>query len=101
MPVLKHYTGNCHVYVDADADQAIGREAMVVNAKAHAARGSATPPRRCSSTATPRRAFLPLVADALRASKGVEIRGDEATRAILPAIRLGRVARTGMPNTST
>ena len=25
MPVLKHYTGNCHVYVDADADLRDGR----------------------------------------------------------------------------
>ena len=33
MPVLKHYTGNCHVYVDADADPAMAVR-VVVNAKA-------------------------------------------------------------------
>src|SRR5207248_8960710 len=33
MPVLKHYTGNCHVYVDADVDQAMAVK-VVLNAKA-------------------------------------------------------------------
>ena len=32
MPVLKHYQGNCHVYVDAAADLAMA-ERIVVNAK--------------------------------------------------------------------
>lgn len=32
MPVLKHYRGNCHVYVDASADLAMA-ERIVVNAK--------------------------------------------------------------------
>ena len=33
MPVLKHYTGNCHVYVDADVDPDMAVR-IVVNAKA-------------------------------------------------------------------
>src|SRR3954468_22662498 len=33
MPVLKHYAGNCHVYVDATRDPAMA-EKIVVNAKA-------------------------------------------------------------------
>src|SRR5262245_38224792 len=32
MPVIKHFTGNCHVYVDASADLAMA-ERIVVNAK--------------------------------------------------------------------
>ena len=32
MPVLKHYQGNCHVYVDAAADLDMA-ERIIVNAK--------------------------------------------------------------------
>ncbi len=32
IPVIKHYTGNCHVYVHADADPKIARK-IVINAK--------------------------------------------------------------------
>ena len=32
MPVLKHYMGNCHVYVDRAADLAMA-ERIIVNAK--------------------------------------------------------------------
>ena len=32
MPVLKHYTGNCHMYLDADADPAMA-ERLVVDSK--------------------------------------------------------------------
>ncbi len=34
IPVIKHYTGNCHVYVDASADAAMA-EAICLNAKTH------------------------------------------------------------------
>ena len=34
IPVIKHYTGNCHVYVDASADPAMA-EAICLNAKTH------------------------------------------------------------------
>ena len=89
MPVLKHYTGNCHVYVDADADlaQAV---AIVVNAKAQR-------PGVCNAAETllvhrdAAPGFLPIAADALR-GRGVELRGDEATRAILPGIQLAEPA---------
>ncbi len=84
MPVLKHYTGNCHVYVDADADHSSAIR-IVLNSKVQR-------PGVCNAAETllvHRQAapsFLPLVADALHA-KGVELRGDTATRAILPGIR--------------
>jgi glutamate-5-semialdehyde dehydrogenase len=84
MPVLKHYTGNCHVYVDAVADHAMAVK-VVVNSKAQR-------PGVCNAAETllvhreAAATFLPLVADALRA-RGVELRGDPATRAILPSVR--------------
>jgi glutamate-5-semialdehyde dehydrogenase len=89
MPVLKHYTGNCHVYVDADVDEAMAVR-VVVNAKAQR-------PGVCNAAETllVHRAaapcFLPLVAQALTKA-GVELRGDEASRAIVPAMTPARAA---------
>jgi glutamate-5-semialdehyde dehydrogenase len=42
IPSLKHFKGNCHVYVDADGDLSMAEE-IVVNSKV-SARPSATPP---------------------------------------------------------
>jgi glutamate-5-semialdehyde dehydrogenase len=83
MPVLKHYHGNCHVYVDASADIPTAVK-IIVNAKAQR-------PGVCNAAETllvhrtiaPR--FLPAAADALIGA-GVELRGDEASRAIIPAM---------------
>ena len=83
MPVLKHYQGNCHVYVDADVDEAMAVR-VVVNAKAQR-------PGVCNAAETllvhraSARSFLPRAAEALRAS-GVELRGDAATRAVVPDV---------------
>ena len=80
IPVIKHYKGVCHVYVDAaaDFDRAI---AITVNAKA-------SRPGVCNSAETLlHRAvaaeFLPRVAEALKAA-GVELRGCPETCALLP-----------------
>jgi len=84
MPVLKHYTGNCHVFVDADADLASAVR-IVVNAKVQR-------PGVCNAAETllvhrdAAPAFLPLVAGALQA-RGVELRGDRESRAIVAGIR--------------
>ena len=81
MPVLKHYTGNCHVYVDADVDEAMAVK-VVVNAKAQR-------PGVCNAAETllvhraAAESFLPRVAQAL-ADAGVELRGDESSRALVP-----------------
>jgi glutamate-5-semialdehyde dehydrogenase len=86
---LKHYTGNCHVYVDSDADLAMAVK-VVVNAKTQR-------PGVCNAAETllvhqdAAAAFLPMVADALQ-GRGVELRGDDATRAILPQVRLAEAA---------
>lgn len=80
MPVIKHYDGVCHVYVDRDADLDMARD-IVVNAKCQR-------PGVCNAAETLlvhrdiAGEFLPVVADGLT-SAGCEIRGDEATRRIV------------------
>ncbi|QDV36561.1 glutamate-5-semialdehyde dehydrogenase [Tautonia plasticadhaerens] len=84
MPVLKHYQGNCHVYVDASAQRTMA-VSIVVNAKAQR-------PGVCNAAETllvhraiaPR--FLPEAAQELK-DVGVELRGDEAARAIVPSMK--------------
>jgi glutamate-5-semialdehyde dehydrogenase len=79
MPVIKHYDGICHVYVDPAADPAMA-EAIAVNSKIQK-------PSVCNAAETllVHRAiaptFVPRIAAAL-AAKGVEVRGDEAFRAL-------------------
>ncbi len=79
MPVLKHYHGICHVYVDAAADPVMA-VAITVNSKVQR-------PGVCNAAETLlvhrdiAARFLPMVASALR-SCGVELRGDSASRAI-------------------
>lgn len=80
MPVLKHFTGNCHVYVDRAADLAMAK-AITVNAKCQRmgvcnAAESLLVHRDVAAT------FLPDVAAALGDHK-VEIVGDEATRKLV------------------
>jgi glutamate-5-semialdehyde dehydrogenase len=82
VPVLKHFKGVCHVYVDraADLDMALR---IAVNAKCQR-------PGVCNAMETllvheaVAAGFLPAAATELRA-RGVEIRGDEATRQLVPA----------------
>ena len=84
VPVLKHDKGLVHVFVDADADLAMATS-IVVNAKAQR-------PSVCNALETllVHRAvadrFLPAVAARL-GEAGVEIRGDDTTRALVPAAR--------------
>src|SRR5205823_2133261 len=81
MPVLKHYLGNCHVYVDraADLDMAL---AILINAKCQR-------PGVCNAAESllvhrdVATAFLPRAAAALR-QRGVELRGCEETRRLVP-----------------
>lgn len=81
MPVLKHYQGNCHVYVDRAADLDMA-ERIVINAKCQRpgvcnAAESLLVHREIASV------FLPRVAAALR-QQGVELRGCEETRRLVP-----------------
>jgi glutamate-5-semialdehyde dehydrogenase len=84
MPVLKHYLGNCHVYVDraADLDMALS---ILVNAKCQR-------PGVCNAAESllvhrdVAQAFLPRAAAALGERK-VELRGCERTRSLVPAAK--------------
>lgn len=81
VPVIKHYKGICHVYVDetADLDMAV---AVAVNAKCQR-------PGVCNAIETllvhekVAAAYLPRLAEALAPYK-VELRGDDVARAIVP-----------------
>jgi glutamate-5-semialdehyde dehydrogenase len=82
MPVLKHFKGACHLFVDRDADLTMA-ERLVVNAKAQR-------PSVCNALETllvdapVAPAFLPRVVRALR-DAGVEVRGDAVTRELVAA----------------
>jgi len=85
VPVLKHDKGLCHVFVDegADLDMAV---AIAVNAKAHRVSVcNAMETLLVHAAIAPR--YLPVVAARL-GEAGVEIRGDERTRAFVPAARV-------------
>jgi glutamate-5-semialdehyde dehydrogenase len=81
IPVIKHYKGVCHVFVDRDADPAMAVR-IAVNAKTQR-------PGVCNALETLlvdeaiAATFLPLVAAPLREA-GVVLKGCEKTRAILP-----------------
>ncbi len=80
VPVIKHYKGVCHVFVDRDADLKMAED-IVMNAKVQR-------PAVCNAMETllVDRAvadkFLPVVAEHL-GEKKVELRADDATRSIL------------------
>jgi glutamate-5-semialdehyde dehydrogenase len=82
VPVIKHYKGVCHVYVDADADLKMA-EAIALNAKIQR-------PAVCNSMETLlvdrkiARTFLPAVAQGL-GEKRVQLRVDAEAEGILKA----------------
>ena len=84
MPVLKHFDGICHVYVDASADLKMAEDILV--------NGKCQRPGVCNATESLlvhrdiAGKFLPQVAKTLRA-KQVELRGCERTRALIPEAR--------------
>ncbi|MCB9708131.1 MAG: glutamate-5-semialdehyde dehydrogenase [Myxococcales bacterium] len=84
IPVVRHYKGLCHVYVDAEADFAMA-EQIVINAKVQR-------PGVCNAMETLlvdrgcAQAFLPRIVKALR-SEGVEIRGDDHVRECVNDVR--------------
>jgi len=83
MPVLKHDAGICHVYVDRSADVPMAAD-IVVNSKAQR-------PAVCNAAETLlvhreiAHGFLPVACDALFAA-GVELRGDDEARSLVPMI---------------
>jgi len=81
MPVLKHYKGVCHLFVDADCDQDMAIK-IIVNAKCQR-------PGVCNALETllvdsqiaPE--FYPRFAQAMK-DNGVEVRGDDVCRKYFP-----------------
>ena len=83
VPVLKHDKGLCHVYVDGSADLEMAA-AIVVNSKAQRVSVCNAMETLLVDSAVAQ-AFLPKVAARLREA-GVEMRGDERTRDLVPAV---------------
>jgi glutamate-5-semialdehyde dehydrogenase len=81
VPYVLDGDGNCHVYVDATADLSMALD-IVVNAKTHRF-GVCNAAETILVHAAVAEAFLPTMASALTGA-GVELRGDERVRAILP-----------------
>jgi len=80
MPVMKHYAGNCHVYLDKSADADLA-ERLVVNAKCQRM-GVCNAAESLVIHAEAVDTLLPRVGKAL-AERGIEIRGDDRTRKLL------------------
>jgi glutamate-5-semialdehyde dehydrogenase len=93
MPVLKHYKGVCHIFVDEDADLGMA-ETICINAKVQR-------PGVCNAMETllvhekVAETFLPRAARALTAA-GVELRGCPRTLAILPGVTAATADDWGM-----
>lgn len=89
MPVLKHFDGNCHLYVHADAarwpDAGEAVTGLLVNAKAsYPGGGVCNAVEHVLFHKEAASALLPVACEAFKAA-GVEVRGDDATRAAWPA----------------
>ncbi|MEN0111189.1 MAG: glutamate-5-semialdehyde dehydrogenase [Planctomycetota bacterium] len=84
MPVIKHFDGNCHVYLDAAADDDLA-EAITVNSKTHRYGVCNAAESLVVHSAAAER-LLPRVAKAL-ADAGVELRGDTRVRELVPAAK--------------
>ncbi|KZC16395.1 gamma-glutamyl-phosphate reductase [Rhodanobacter sp. FW510-R12] len=83
VPVIKHYKGVCHLYVDRAADLDLALNLLVD--------GKTSRPGVCNALETllvhrdVADMFLPRATQALRV-RGVELRGDERSRALVPGI---------------
>ena len=86
IPVLKHFTGNCHIYVDA-ATAGIERQVveLCLNAKLSYTAACNSVEHLLFHQDAPT-SLLADVCSAL-AAKGVEVRGDDATRQRFPAAK--------------
>ncbi len=83
VPVIKHLDGVCHVYIDAGADHAMALE-IAVNAKTQRY-GTCNTMETLLVAAAEAGTLLPQLAAAF-AAKGVELRGCERSRELLPDI---------------
>jgi glutamate-5-semialdehyde dehydrogenase len=81
MPVIKHFDGNCHVYVDKTADAQAAVD-IAVNSKCHRL-GVCNACESLLVHTEVAQTLLPVIADALIA-QGIEIRGDARTCELVP-----------------
>lgn len=85
VPVIKHYKGVCHLYVDQDADETLALDLLID--------GKTSRPGVCNALETLlvhhdiAASFIPKAVAALHA-RGVEVRGDDATRILAPEVRV-------------
>jgi glutamate-5-semialdehyde dehydrogenase len=83
VPVIKHYKGVCHLYVDRDVDHDLALRLLVD--------GKTSRPGVCNALETllvhqdAAAAFLPRAISRLR-ELGVQVRGDDATRALAEGV---------------
>jgi glutamate-5-semialdehyde dehydrogenase len=84
MPVIKHFAGNCHVYLDRTADGDMA-ERLTVNSKCQRL-GVCNAAESLLVHAAAAAALLPRVGKAL-IDQGIEIRGDARTIELLPAAK--------------
>lgn len=87
MPVIKHFSGNCHVYVDAHADLPMAQR-IAINSKCQRY-GVCNAAESLLVHADVAAEFLPQIGEALE-KEGVEMRGDERTCELIPSARPAR-----------
>jgi glutamate-5-semialdehyde dehydrogenase len=86
IPVIKHYTGNCHVYVD------VGTEGIADKVRDVCVNAKVQRPGVCNAAETflfhkdVAGALLPMTCNAL-VEQGVEVRGCDRTRNLFPAAK--------------
>lgn len=83
VPVIKHYKGVCHLFVDADADQRLALDLLIDGKTSRPGVCNALETLLVDARVAPE--FLPKAAAALQA-RGVRMRGDVASRALVPAL---------------
>lgn len=85
VPVIETGVGNCHIYIDSECDLEMGKD-IIVNAKT-------SRPAVCNAAESllvhedVAEAFLPLALNEL-INIGVEVRGCEKTRSIMPEVKV-------------
>jgi glutamate-5-semialdehyde dehydrogenase len=84
IPVIETGTGNCHVYVEADADLQKATP-IVINSKCQRP-GTCNAAEKLLVHQKIAKSYLPTVIAELR-KNGVEIRGDKDTRKIMPEVK--------------
>jgi glutamate-5-semialdehyde dehydrogenase len=84
IPVIETGTGNCHIYVEEDADLEMATP-IVINAKVQRP-GVCNAAEKLLIHSKIAKAYLPQMIAELR-KNGVEVRGDEKTRKIVPDVK--------------